>query len=286
MTIIKTAVSAIFGLALVCNAAQAQEKKWEKINIATEASFAPWSLQTPSGELQGYEIDLAKELCNRMKVKCEIINYDFDGLLPGLTGKKFDAVMAGISITEERKKAINFSRSYAQVANGFLVEKDSDLAKMPHKGEKFDLTNNKKEALKAIDAIKPALKGKILGVQISTTHTDFANEYFKDLLKAIKVYPTTEAHDLDLEAGRVDVVSTDLTTLLGTLEKPGFKDNYVIAGPGFVGGILGEGVGVGLRKEDTDLKKMFDDAIESMRADGTLKELSMKWFKMDVVPMK
>src|SRR5918998_295714 len=111
------------------------------------------------------------------------------------------------------------------------------------------------ERMKAIDAMKPFLKGKTAGVQGSTTHSNFVEKYLKGDV-TVREYKSTEAHDLDLAAGRIDAISADSATLRGTLEKPEFKD-YVLVGPGFVGGILGKGVGVGLRKEDTDLKKMF-----------------------------
>lgn len=285
MKLIKLISCTALGVVAFSSLASAQGKKWEKIVIATESSFAPWSMQDSSGNLIGYEIDMANELCKRMQVKCEIISQDWDGLMPGLTGKKFDAIIAGMSITEERKKSIDFSRSYAQVANGFLTAKSSDTAKMPYTGEKFDL-NDKEKSQKIIDEIKTFFKDKKVGVQVGTTHEAFINTYMKDVISGdVLVYPTVEAHDIDLEAGRVDIVSTDATTINGTLEQDIFKNDYVLVGPGFVGGVLGEGSGIGLRKGDTELKKMFDDAIESMRADGSLKEMAVKWFKMDVTPV-
>jgi octopine/nopaline transport system substrate-binding protein len=208
---------------------------------------------------------------------------DWDGIIPALTAKKYDAIMAGMSITEERLKTINFSRSYANDVNGWLVPKNSDLAKMPGTGLKLSLDTQAAEAQKAIDAIKPLVKGKSVGVQSSTTHANFVEKYFKDTV-TVREYKSTEAHDLDLAAGRVDAVTADAATLRATLEKPEFKD-FVFVGPGFVGGILGKGVGVGLRKEDNDLKKMFDDAIEAAVKDGTVKKLSEKWFKGDLTPL-
>ena len=102
------------------------------------------------------------------------------------------------------------------------------------------------EAEKAIEALKPLLKGKTIGVQTSTTHANFADKYLKDVAE-IREYKTTEQHDLDLAAGRIDAVLADATALSGTLRKPEFKD-YAIVGPSITGGMLGAGVGVGLRK--------------------------------------
>jgi octopine/nopaline transport system substrate-binding protein len=130
--------------------------------------------------------------------------------------------------------------------------------------------------------VKPALKGKAIGVQGSTTHAAFADKFYKGAAE-IREYKTTEQHDLDLAAGRIDAVLADSTALLATAEKPEFKD-YALVGPGFVGGLLGGGVGAGIRKQDAELKKMFDDAIAAAAADGTVKRLSEKWFKIDAAP--
>jgi octopine/nopaline transport system substrate-binding protein len=190
--------------------------------------------------------------------------------------------MAGMSITEERKKTIDFAGPYAAGPNGFLVAKSSPLAKMPGTGQAYNLTSQKDAAEKAIDAVKPLLKGKTIGVQTSTIHSNFADKYYKGTAE-IREYKTTEAHDLDLAAGRIDAVLADSTAILGTLEKPEFKD-YALVGPSITGGLLGEGVGVGLRKGDTELKNAFNEAIQSAVKDGTVKKLSEKWFKIDISP--
>jgi octopine/nopaline transport system substrate-binding protein len=162
------------------------------------------------------------------------------------------------------------------------VMKDSPLAKLAGEGQVVSLTNDPAEAKKIIDAWTPMLKGKTVGVQTSTTNSAFLEKYFKDVV-TIREYNTTEQHDLDLAAGRIDAVLADSTALLATLEKPEFKD-HALVGPGFVGGILGGGVGAGIRKQDADLKRMFDDAIGAATADGTVKRLSEKWFKIDAAP--
>jgi octopine/nopaline transport system substrate-binding protein len=282
MTFIRAIAIALCGTALAASAAFAQAKKWETVRIATEGAYAPWNMTAPGGKLEGFEIDLANDLCARMKVKCEIVAQDWDGIIPALSAKKYDAIMAGMSITDERLKVINFSLPYANDPNAFGVAKDSPLAKMPGTGQRYSLVTQEAEALKAIEAIKPILKGKTIGVQTSTTHANFAEKYLKDTVE-IREYKSTEAHDLDLAAGRIDAILADSATVRGTLAKPEFKD-YVLVGPGFTGGVLGRGVGVGLRKDDTDLKQMFDEAIKAATADGTIKALSEKWFKGDLTP--
>ncbi len=279
MTFVKAMGLALLGSALALSGAAAQQRT---VKIATEGAYAPWNMTAAGGKLEGFEIDLANELCNRMKVKCEITAQDWDGIIPALQAKKYDAIMAGMSITDERMKVIDFSQPYANDPNGLLVPKNSDLAKMPGAGQRYSLNTQEAEAQKAIDGMKSLLKGKTIGVQGSTTHANFAEKYLKGTIE-VREYKNTEAHDLDLAAGRIDGVLADSATLRGTLDKPEFKD-FVIVGPGFTGGILGRGVGVGLRKDDAELKKMFNDAIAAAIADGTVKRLSEKWFKGDLTP--
>ena len=259
--------------------AAAQERT---VKIAVEGAYAPWNFTGAGGKLEGFEIDLANDLCARMKVKCEIVPQDWDGMIPALNAKKYDAIMDAMTITEERRKAIAFSDRYADSPNGFLVAKDSPLAQMPGTGQPINIGSQPAEAEKAIAAIKPLLKGKTIGVQVSTIQSTFADKYLKDVAE-IREYKTTEQHDLDLAAGRIDAVLAGATQIAGTLEKPEFKD-YALVGPQLTGGILGGGIGVGLRKEDTELKKAFDEAIQGAIKDGTAKTLSLKWFKVDITP--
>jgi octopine/nopaline transport system substrate-binding protein len=283
MKILKIIGLSLLGAGLVIGGAAAQGKKWETVKIATEGAYEPWNFTGAGGKLEGFEIDLANDLCARMKVKCEIVAQDWDGIIPALTAKKYDAIMAGMSITDERKKTIDFAGPYAAGPNGFLVAKASPLAKMPGTGKAYNLSTQQAEAEKAIEALKPLLKGKTIGVQTSTIHSNFADKYLKDVAE-IREYKTTEQHDLDLAAGRIDAVLADATALSGTLRKPEFKD-YALVGPSITGGLLGPGVGVGLRQGETDLKQMFNDAITAAKADGTIKKLSEKWFKIDVTPI-
>jgi octopine/nopaline transport system substrate-binding protein len=279
MKFVKTVGLALLGSALAIGGAAAQEKT---VKIATEGAYAPWNFTGAGGKLEGFEIDLANDLCARMKVKCEIVAQDWDGIIPSLTAKKYDAIMAGMSITDERKKTIDFAGPYANSPNGLLVAKNSDLAKIPGTGQAFNLGTQQAAAEKAIEAYKPMLKGKTVGVQTSTIHSNFADKYLKGTAE-IREYKTTEAHDLDLAAGRIDAVLADSTNIIGTLEKPEFKD-YVMVGPSITGGLLGAGVGVGMRKGETELKKSFDEAIQAAIKDGTIKKLSEKWFKIDTTP--
>ncbi|WP_373371427.1 lysine/arginine/ornithine ABC transporter substrate-binding protein [Microvirga sesbaniae] len=279
MTIMRSFAFAAIAATLACGVTAAQDRV---IKIATEGAYAPWNFTGAGGKLEGFDIDLANELCRRIKVKCEIVAQDWDGIIPALQAKKYDAIMAGMSITDERKQVIDFAGPYADSPNGYLVAKDSPLAKMPGTGQTYNLVSQRAEAEKAIEATKPLLKGKTIGVQVSTTHPVFAEKYLKGTAD-IREYKTTEAHDLDLLAGRIDAVLADATAIIGTLGKPEFKD-YALVGPAVTGGIQGDGVGIGLRKQDAELKQKLNEAITAATQDGTIQKLSMKWFKIDIAP--
>lgn len=271
-TILTTLLVALGGTA------EAQDKV---LTIATEGAYAPWNFSGPNGTLDGFEIDLAKVLCERMKVKCEIVAQNWDGIIPSLTARKYDAIMAGMSITPKREEVIAFSTPYAAGINAFAVAADSPLAEMPGTGESYSLDSQADEAKAHIDEIAKLLDGKAVGVQGSTTASAFMESYFKDAAD-IKEYKSTEEHNFDLVNGRVDAVLANATVLTESLAKPDMQ-GAKISGPLFSGGIFGF-IAVGLRKEDTALKMQFDEAIEGALADGTVKELSMKWFKIDITP--
>lgn len=276
------ALAAAFATLTFGQVALAQDAPTE-IEIATEGAYAPWNFTTADGKLDGLEIELANDLCARMKVKCTIVAQDWDGLIPSLTVGKFDVIMASMFITPKRLETIDFTQPYAVDPSGFAIAKDSELGKLGVSAEKFKL-EDEAVALAAIDKLKPLLKGKVVGVQAATTNLDFVKKYFGDTVE-IREYKTTEQHDLDLAAGRIDALFAQQTALAATLAKPEFAD-YTIAGPGFVGGVFGLGTGAGLRKEDTKLKDMLNAAIDSAIADGTIKRISEKWVGTDVTPVK
>ncbi len=282
-TLLVAAVAVATGFTAV--PAHSEGKTWSKITIATEGAFPPYNLTRPDGTLDGYEIELAKDLCARMKLECTVVPQAFDGVIPALTAGKFDAIMSGMSVTEKRKEVIAFSVSYGGVGQAFGIPKGSDLEKMPQKGEQvyYPANGDLTEYNKSIESLKPFLKGKTIGVQSASIAARFLNEYFKDTM-TIREYKATDQHDLDLAAGRVDVVMASMGYLMAVMKKPSNAE-MTMGGPRFQGGpIIGPGSAVGLRKEDTELKALFDVAIKAAIADGTTKRLSEKWFGFDVSP--
>lgn len=270
--------SVLLGVAFA-GAATAETKPTE-ITIATEGAYEPWNFTGPDGKLAGFEIDLANDLCARMKIKCTIVAQDWDGLIPSLNAKKFDAIMASMIVTEKRLAVISFSEPYAPTAAAFMVDKTGPLANLPGTGTTVDLAGDKAKVDQELQPLRDALKGKTVGAQVSTANAVFLDTYFKGVVDP-REYKTVEQHDLDLQAGRIDAVVAQKTSLTATLRKDDFKD-YTIAGPTFKGGVFGQGIAAGLRKDDTVLKSMFDAAIKAAKADGTINKLSQKWIKTNL----
>ncbi len=226
-----TTAAVAVAVGLLAVTAQAEEKKRSKITIATEGAFPPYNLTKPDGTLDGYEIELSKYLCEHMKVECTIVPQAFDGMIPALNAGKFDAIMAGMSATEKRKEVIDFSMSYGSTGQAFATLKGSDLEALPMKGELFSLASNEAGARKAAEELKPLIEGKTIGVQSASIAARFIDEYLKDAVE-VREYKTTEQHDLDLIAGRVDLVMASMGYLKTAVEKPANSD-MVIVGPRF-----------------------------------------------------
>ena len=252
---------------------------WSKIKIGTEGAYPPWNGTNAAGELEGAEIDLVRDLCARMNAECELVAQDWDGIIPALQNGKYDAIMAGMSITAERMEVINFSQGYANEPASFSVLKSSSLAALGHSGKvNMDSLNATSEGLLA--SLKSTLNGTTVGVQGSTTHENFVKQVLGDSV-TMKSYDTQENLELDLSIGRIDAALSDQGSMEKFMESDNGKD-IVFIGPGLGGGPFGEGVGVGLRKRDTDLLKIFNRAIDEARADGTLAEHFTKWFGKDI----
>lgn len=272
---ILTALALIAATALP---AVAQEKR--HVTIATEGAFAPWNLTNADGSLDGLEVDLYKDLCARANFDCTMISQTWDGIIPGLLAGKYDMIMAGMSATPAREEVVAFSQPYGSTGQTFAVLKDGPLADLPLKGELFSLASDPDGAADAVKALRPLLEGKTIGVQSSSIAAKFITENFGDIV-TIREYKSTEEHDLDLLSGRIDLVMASPAYLMTAMKDPANAD-MALAGPRFQGGILGKGSSAAFRKEDTELRAAFDEAISAAKADGTMKRLSEKWFGFDV----
>jgi len=270
--IFKSFLSTIAVLAILFTNAQAGSVK-----IGTEGAYPPWNAKDESGKLIGFEVELANWLCIYMKADCTIVEQDWDGMIPGLIMRKYDAIMAGMSITGERMKVINFSQGYADEVAQLAVMKGSSLEGMDTpSGINLSLGgSNVKSALKTLTG---ALAGKTVCVQTATIHQNFLESGDVGSV-TVRTYKTQDEVNLDLAAGRCDAALAAAVAFTDYAEKSGKP--VVLVGPTLSGGAFGNGVGVGIRKDDTDLLKAFNKAIDQARKSGKISELAIKWFGFD-----
>ncbi|CAG4894979.1 transporter substrate-binding domain-containing protein [Paraburkholderia gardini] len=280
-TLAKALVGAVLCTAAAI-AAPVQAKEWKSVTVALEGGYAPWNLTLPGGKLGGFEPELVANLCTRVKIQCNLVAQDWDGMIPGLQAGKFDVLMDAISITPEREKILAFSRPYAATPATFAVTDPKVLPKASPTAAAIKLTGDPKTDQPTVDALRKLLKGRTIGIQSGTVYTKFINDGFKDIA-TIRVYKTSPERDLDLVAGRIDASFDDVTYYVANSDK---KENasIMLAGPKIGGPIWGPGEGLAFRKQDADLRAKFDTAISAALADGTVKKLAEKWFKTDVTP--
>ncbi len=270
--IFKLFLSSIAALMIFFSSAQA-----DSIRIGTEGAYPPWNAKDESGKLIGFEVELANFLCIYMQADCTIVEQDWDGMIPGLIMRKYDAIMAGMSITDERMKTINFSQGYADEVASLAVMKGSSLEGMDTP-KAINLSTGGGDVKKALKTLTAALAGKTIGVQTATIHQNFLESGDVGNVK-VRTYKTQDEVNLDLAAGRIDAALAAAVAFTDYAEKSGKP--VVLVGPTFSGGAFGNGVGVGIRKDDTDLLKRFNKAINTARKNGKISELAIKWFGFD-----
>ena len=249
-------VAATAASLLLAGAALAQGKP---LRIGVEGAYPPFSEVGADGKLKGFEIELALAFCKQMQRQCELVQQEFDALIPALQARKIDAIVASLSITDERRRAIAFSDKYYSSPQRFFGKA----------GAKLDTT--------------PAgMKGKRIGVQSATIHERFISAVYKD--SVITRYATQDQIYLDLKTGRIDASFADVVAVeFGFLKTPAGQ-GMAFHGPVFDDAKwFGEGVGVGLRKADAaTLGKAFNGAIAELRRSGAYQAIAARYFSFDI----
>ncbi len=234
-------------------------KEWDKIRIGVEGAYPPFSAVTTTGELIGFDIDIARALCDEIGAECVLVQQDWDGIIPGLLARKYDAIIASMSITEERKKKVAFSNKYYNTPGRFARKKGS-----------------------GIEISAEGLAGKTVGVQRATTHDNFITAEFGDNVD-IRRYGTQDEVYLDANAGRLDLLLADSVAMAEGFLNTEDGADWEFVGPGYSDPeYFGEGAGVAIRKKDEDLVGLFNNAIDAIRANGTYKSIQDKYFDFDV----
>ena len=233
--------------------------EWNKIRVGVEGAYPPFSWVEKDGTLKGFDIDIAMALCEEIGAECVLVPQDWDGIIPALLARKYDAIIASMSITEERKKKVAFSEKYYNTPAKFARKKGS-----------------------GITISKAGLKGKTVGVQRATTHDNFITGEFGDSVE-IKRYGTQDEAYLDAIAGRVDLLLADSIAMDDGFLKTDKGKGWEFVGPGYSDPkYFGVGAGIAVRKSDGELAKLFSLAIKVIRSNGVYHMINGKYFAFDV----
>ncbi len=243
-------------LASLCALSFAQGKD---LKVAIDPTYEPFTFKTPDGKPTGFDVDIARALCEQIKRKCVFVEQVWDSMIPGLQAKKYDVIISSLSITADRLKAIDFTDKYYNTPSRIVLKKEVSYS-------------------------GPAsIKGKKIGVLKGSTQEKYAMGELKPAGVTVIPYEAQDQVYLDIKAGRLDGTVADFVEVTGGfLSKPEGRD-YVLAGPElFMEKYFGTGVGIGLRKGDAALKGELNAAIKTLRDNGTYKKINDKYFKFDV----
>lgn len=222
------------------------------------APYPPFYEADSNGEFVGWEIEIGNALCEAMQEDCEWVGVAWDGIIPALLANKIDAIIGSMSITAERKKTIDFSNKYYSTPAAIIAAKSSD-----------------------IDGSPESIKGKIIGVQVSTTHQNYVEATYESMADSVKTYQDFNDHNQDLVSGRLDAVVGDSLAFADFLAS-GEGEGYEIKASLSNEEIFGLGVGAGIRKGEDELREKFNAAIKQIREDGTYEAISSKYFDFDI----
>ncbi|MGH6897481.1 MAG: ABC transporter substrate-binding protein [Geminicoccaceae bacterium] len=251
-----TGLIAAAAIAVLATGAQAQDKR--QVKIGTEGAYPPFNSIDTDGKLVGFDIDIANALCAAANFECEFVIQDWDGIIPGLIAKKYDAIVASMSITEQRKEVVDFTDKYYNTPAKFVAPKGAGL-----------------------DISPEGLAGKAVGVQRATIHENFLRGEFPEV--DVRAYATQDEANADLVSGRVDLIMADSVALLEGFLKTDAGQDFEFVGPDYSDPKYhGEGAGIAIRKGEDDLRATFNEAIDKIRADGTYEAIAEKYFEFDV----
>lgn len=228
-----------------------------KLGVASEP-YPPFASKNASGDWVGWEIEIGNALCVAMQENCTWVEVSWDGIIPALQSKKFDMILASMSITEERMKVISFSDKYYQTPAVVVAPKSSDITATPE-----------------------GVAGKIVGVQIATTQSKYADTHFAATAASIKPYQSADERNQDLVSGRTDAILGDSLALSKFLESDAGQCCEIKGSVSDLA-IYGPGIGAGMRQDDTELRDRVNAAIKKIREDGTYDEISSKYFDFDI----
>ncbi|WP_300732305.1 transporter substrate-binding domain-containing protein [Pseudomonas sp.] len=244
-----------FASACALLVAVATHAQADTLTIATEGAYPPFNTTNSDGTVSGFDVDISKALCERMQAKCKIVAQDWDGIIPGLMAKKYDAIVASMIVTDERKKKIAFTNRYYRTPLSIAVPKDSDIT---------DAQTN--------------FKGRTIGAQGAATQGIYAEDHYETAGAKLNLYPTLDEANAELKTGRVEAVIADKFPLLEWVNKHSDGCCKII---GDVDGTYADAA-IAVRKKDNALRERFNKALDEIVADGTYKKISDQYFDFDI----
>ncbi|GAA0789010.1 ABC transporter substrate-binding protein [Marinobacterium sediminicola] len=225
----------------------------DKVRIATEGAYAPFNAINEQGELIGFDVEIARALCAEMKVECEIVAQDWDGIIPGLMGRKYDAIIASMSVTKERQRVVDFTDRYYSNVLAFVGAKGKEL-----------------------DTSEAGLKGLTVGAQRATRAGQYLEDHLADVVN-VKLYGTQSEAYLDMANGRLDAMLSDKFPAYDWLRSAD-GENFEFKGADID---INDEIAIAVRKRDP-LKEKFNAAIKAIVENGTYAEINARYFPFSI----
>ena len=230
-------------------------KEWKEVRVAIDATYKPFTYKTADGKPTGFDVDIAQALCDKIKAKCVFVEQAWDGMIPGLTAKKYDTIISSMSVTAERLRQVDFTDKYYKTPSKIVVKNDIKT-----------------------DGTAASLKGKKIGVLKASTQEKYAKGELSPAGVTVEPYEAQDQVYLDIKAGRLDGTVADIIEVQGGFLDTADGKNFKFVGePLLMPKYFGEGVGVAIRKGDKDLKALLNKAIKDIRADGSWQKISDKY---------
>lgn len=249
-------------IALICFPLTSQAaREWTRIRIGTEGAYPPFNYLDANSQLRGFDIDIARALCTEMRVQCQFVTQEWRDIIPGLLARNYDAIIASMSITEERKKQVLFTKKYYSTVSSFVAAADTDIT----------------------DTSPQMMLNYTIGAQQGTTHAAYLQSVYQSQGVKVLLYATQDEANLDLSQGNIDAVLGDKVSMLEWIEKSpeGNCCRFVgqdINDPRY----YGEGIGIAVRPSDEDLRDMFNSALANIIKNGTYKKINDKYFPFSI----
>jgi arginine/ornithine transport system substrate-binding protein len=256
-TMKKIAWLGAIALSLMASSSFAADKP---LRLGIEAAYPPFAYKEASGEIAGFDVDIGNALCAEMKVQCQWVEQEFDGLIPSLKVKKVDAILSSMTITDERRKSVDFTGKYYYSPARLVMKEGS-----------------------TVDADFANLKGKRIGVQRATTTDRFASEVMAAQGVQVVRYSSQNEIYLDLISGRLDGTLADAIPVEEGFLKTDNGKGFAFVGPSFTDpAYFGEGAGIAVRKGDSELLGKLNAAIAAIRASGEYQQIQQRYFSFDI----